>query len=172
MIPVNLRPIEDEPALGNHFGLVFLSLPVGIADPIDRLYELKHRMDALKGSSEAVVALGILGALGLSPTEIKNIIIDTFQSKATAVMTNVPGPREKRYLAGVAMDSVMFWVPQAGRLGLGVSILSYAGSVRLGVATDAKLVPDPERITEAFHHKFNELMKLVDLAQKSDTEAQ
>jgi len=167
VIPVNLRPIEGEPELGNHFGLVFLSLPVGVEDPIDRLYELKRRMDQLKGSSEAVVALGILGAIGLSPNEIKKIIIDMFQAKATAVMTNVPGPRQQLYLAGVPMSSVMFWVPQAGRLGLGISILSYAGQVRLGVATDAGLVPDPERITDAFHSEFDSLMELVRLAEQT-----
>ncbi len=169
VIPVNLRPLEDEPELGNHFGLVFLSLPVGIADPIDRLYELKKRMDALKGSTEAVIAFGILGAIGLSPAEIRKIVIDMLQAKATAVMTNVPGPREQRYLAGVPMRSVMFWVPQAGRLGLGISILSYAGEVRLGVATDAALVPDPERITDFFHDEFSDLMKLVETARTGES---
>ncbi|HFB52675.1 MAG TPA: DUF1298 domain-containing protein, partial [Anaerolineae bacterium] len=142
---------------------------VGIADPIDRLYELKKRMDALKGSTEAVIAFGILGAIGLSPAEIRKIVIDMLQAKATAVMTNVPGPREQRYLAGVPMRSVMFWVPQAGRLGLGISILSYAGEVRLGVATDAALVPDPERITDFFHDEFSDLMKLVETARTGES---
>lgn len=165
VIPVNLRPVEDTPKLGNHFGLVFLSLPIGVSDPVDRLYELKKRMDALKGSTEAVVAFGILGAIGLSPNEIQKIIIDMFQAKATAVMTNVPGPREPRYLAGVPMRSVMFWVPQSGRLGLGISILSYAGEVRLGVATDELLVPNPEKICDAFDVEFSEMMKLVKIVQ-------
>ncbi len=170
VVPVNLRAMEDEPELGNHFGLVFLSLPVGIADPVDRLYELKKRMDALKGSTEAVVAFGILGAIGLSPAEIRKIVIDMLQAKATAVMTNVPGPRGRRYLAGVPMRSVMFWVPQAGRLGLGLSILSYADEVRLGVATDAQLVSDPERITDAFHAEFLEMMHLVELAKRETSQ--
>jgi hypothetical protein len=48
----------------------------------------------------------------------------------------------------------MFWVPQSGHLGLGISILSYNGGVRLGIATDAGLVPDPERIVENFEVEF------------------
>jgi len=48
----------------------------------------------------------------------------------------------------------MFWVPQSGRLGIGISIISYDGGVMLGVATDARLVPDPERIVEAFKVEF------------------
>jgi hypothetical protein len=55
----------------------------------------------------------------------------------------------------------MFWVPQSGRLGLGISILSYAGEVLLGVATDAGLVPDPEKIVEGFHKEFEALKKKV-----------
>ena len=44
----------------------------------------------------------------------------------------------------------MFWVPQSGHLGLGISILSYAGGVMLGIASDEGLVPDPEGIVDAF----------------------
>ncbi|MCB9134203.1 MAG: wax ester/triacylglycerol synthase family O-acyltransferase [Anaerolineales bacterium] len=153
-IPVNLRPLEGPIELGNKFGLVFLSLPVGIEDSVDRLYELKRRMDALKGSTEPAVAFGILTAMGMTPTEIENIVVDIFEKKATAVMTNVPGPREPIYLADKQVKQIMFWVPQSGRLGLGISILSYAGEVLLGVATDAGLVPDPEMIVEGFHEEF------------------
>ena len=73
------------------------------------------------------------------------------------MLTNVPGPREPLYLAGRKIDKVMFWVPQSGRLGLGVSILSYAGGVMLGVATDEGLVPDPEKIVGEFEKEFRAL---------------
>ena len=64
MIPVNLRPDDAYVELGNRFGLVFLSLPVGIVDWRERLAELKQRMDAIKGSAEAVVSFAVLQALG------------------------------------------------------------------------------------------------------------
>ena len=80
-----------------------------------------------------------------------------FQTKATAVFTNVPGPRQTLYFAGHAVRDFYFWVPQAGRVGLGVSILSYDGVVRMGVGTDAGLVPDPGRIVDGFHAEFDAL---------------
>ena len=160
-VPVNLRPLEGPIELGNKFGLVFLSLPVGIEDSVDRLYELKRRMDELKGSTEPAVAFGILTAMGMTPSEIENIIVNIFEKKATAVMTNVPGPREPIYLAGMQVKRLMFWVPQSGRLGMGISILSYAGEVLLGVATDAGLVPDPEKIVEGFHDEFSAMKEKV-----------
>jgi len=158
-VPVNLRPLDRAHELGNAFGLVFLTLPVGIADPARRLRAIKKEMDALKQSPEALVAFGVLSLMGLAPVEVEQVGLRFFGSKATAVLTNVPGPRQPLYLAGRKIERVMFWVPQSGHLGLGVSIISYAGGVMLGVATDAGLVPDPEKIVEAFKVEFEAMRK-------------
>jgi diacylglycerol O-acyltransferase / wax synthase len=160
-VPVNLRSPDEPPSLGNRFGLVFLALPIGADDPLDRLHDLKRRMQAIKSSAEAVVTFGILNAMGVAPSQLQDLGVGVFGSKATAVMTNVPGPREMLSMAGVPIRGIQFWVPQSGRLGLGVSILSYAGQVTLGIATDAGLVPDPERIIEDFHDEFELLKRLV-----------
>ena len=156
-VPVNLRPVGEVHRLGNSFGLVFLTLPVGIADPVRRLRAIKKEMDELKQSPDALVAYGLLTVLGLAPVEVERLGLRFFGSKATAVLTNVPGPREPLYLVGRKLEKVMFWVPQSGRLGLGISILSYAGGVMLGVATDEGLVPDPERIVDGFEKEFKQL---------------
>jgi len=158
VVPVNLRPESDIIKLGNRFGLVFLALPIGVADRGERLRELKKRMDAIKASLEPIVIYALLNAVGLTGPQVESVALKLFGSKATAVMTNVPGPREEIYLAGKAMRSMMFWVPQSARLGLGVSILSYAGQVRLGVATDSGLVPDPQSIIDAFQEEMREMM--------------
>ena len=156
-VPVNLRPLDQAHKLGNSFGLVFLTLPIGTVDPVRRLHSIKKEMDELKRSPEALVAYGVLNLMGLAPVEVEKLGLRFFGSKATAVLTNVPGPREPLYLAGRKLNKVMFWVPQSGRLGLGISILSYAGGVMLGVATDEGLVSDPERIVEAFGQEFRAL---------------
>ena len=158
-VPVNLRPVEHGLDLGNSFGLVFLPLPVSVAQPVRRLTELKARMDAIKASSEAIVSFGVLTALGTIPKALYTPAIEFFGSKASAVMTNVPGPREPLYLAGRRISQVMFWVPMSGHLGLGVSVLSYAGGVMVGVAADAGLVPDPDRLVAAFERELKLLFE-------------
>jgi hypothetical protein len=65
------------------------------------------------------------------------------------------------YLGGGRIEELMAWVPQAGRLGLGVSIISYAGNVQLGVVTDAGLVPDPDAIITGFYAEFARLTLLA-----------
>jgi WS/DGAT/MGAT family acyltransferase len=160
-MPVNLRPLENMADLGNRFGLIFLKLPVAIADPLARLAEFSRRSVALRGSTEPLVVLRLLQAMGALPEWVHSTMLSIFQSKATAVFTNVPGPRRTLYFAGRAIRDVYFWVPQAGRLGLGVSILSYDGGVRMGVGTDAGLVPAPGRIVDGFHRELDALQRLA-----------
>jgi hypothetical protein len=97
--------------------------------------------------------------MGLSPSAVQKLVVKIFAAKTTAVATNVPGPREVLYLAGKKIEEIFFWVPQSGRVGLGISIFSYAGHVRLGIGTDAGLVPDPEVIAEGFHDELEELKR-------------
>ena len=167
MVPVSVRAGRDFDRLGNQFGLIILSLPVGVRDLKQRLQVLKRRMDDIKGTPEAWVAFGVLTALGLTPRQIEKLIIDFFAAKTSAVMTNVPGPRKPIYLAGQRLRHMMFWVPRAGDIGLGLSILSYAGDVYVGIATDAGLMPDPQAIVDAYHAEIADMLRLVPPARSS-----
>ena len=94
LVPVNLRPLEKAYQLGNQFGLVFLDLPIGIENPIERLYAVRANMRALKGSYQPVLALGLLAAMGAGPKVLQEALLTALARNATAVMTNVPGPQK------------------------------------------------------------------------------
>jgi diacylglycerol O-acyltransferase / wax synthase len=157
-IPINLRPVELDEQLGNKFGLLFLSLPLGITDPVERLHQIKQNMDELKSSAEAFATFGIINLIGAVPARLEELAIDFFDTKGTTIMTNVPGPRNQLYLAGAPINTIMAWVPQSGNISLGVSIISYNGKVWLGVATDKGLIPDPETIVSMFNLEYKELL--------------
>ena len=157
MVPVNLRPPQQEHELGNHFGLAPLVLPVGMENPIERVYEVRRRMAALKGSTQPLLAFAVLALAGLLIKPAQDAIMDTFRSKTTAVMTNVPGPREPLAFLGSTIEQMMFWVPQSGDIGLGVSILSYGGNVQFGVMGDTQLCPEPQQIIDRFEPEFAKL---------------
>lgn len=157
LVPVNLRPIDKAYRLGNRFGLVFLDLPIGIENPVERLYAVRENMRALKGSYQPLLALGLLAAMGAGPQVLQDTVLRALSRNATAVMTNVPGPQAALWLGGAKLASLMFWVPQSGDIGLGVSILSYDGSVRFGIVADRALCPDPERISARFGDEFEKL---------------
>ena len=158
VVPVNLRPIEKASDLGNQFGLVFVELPIGVEDPIQRMFLVKARMQALKGSSQPIVAFVLLSAVGMGPKILQDQIGALIGRNATAVMTNVPGPQKPLFLAGREIEEIDFWVPQSGGIGMGLSILTYNGKVQFGLITDAGLVPDPETIINKFGDEFEKLV--------------
>ncbi len=161
LVPINLRPPGSGEELGNRFGIIAVELPVGFASPLERLYEVRRRMEALKTSYEPKVTLGLFAGLGYAPQIVQDKLFDLLLSRATAVMTNVPGPQQPLYLAGSELKQMMFWVPQSGNIGMGVSILSFNGEVHFGLITDAALVPDPEAIIARFAPEFERLLYFV-----------
>lgn len=158
VVPVNLRPVEQAGDLGNQFGLVFVELPVGIDDPLKRVTVVQERMNALKSSSQPIVAFVLLNAVGMGPKILQDQIGALIGRNASAVMTNVPGPQQPLYFAGKEITEQNFWVPQSGGIGMGVSILSYNGKVQFGIITDEGLVPDPEGIIAHFADEFEHLV--------------
>ena len=157
MVPVNLRSQGNAHQLGNQFGLAPLVLPIGLDNPIERVYEVRRRMQGLKGSMQPLLAFGLLAVAGLLAKPMQDAMLGLFSKKTTAVMTNVPGPREKMKLCGSTVEETLFWVPQSGTVGLGVSILSYGGGVQFGVVSDSTLCPDPQKIIDQFEPEFAKL---------------
>ena len=68
------------------------------------------------------------------------------------------------FLAGASIASMMFWVPQSGDIGIGVSILSYDGAVQFGVISDRHLCPDPDLLIERFAPELEKLVLATLLA--------
>jgi diacylglycerol O-acyltransferase / wax synthase len=166
MVPVNLRPLKDAYKLGNKFGLVPLTLPVGMINPIARVLEVQHRMNELKTGYQALLSFGVLGLVGATPKPVQTQVLDILARKASAVMTNVPGPQTPLFVGGAKVKQMLFWVPQSGDIGLGVSILSYNGGVQFGVITDTELCDDPQSIIDGFEPEFNKLVYTLSLLPK------
>ncbi|TVP54895.1 MAG: DUF1298 domain-containing protein [Halomonadaceae bacterium] len=148
-MPVDVRPLVPPallPAaggLGNLFGTVFVPLPMDAQSLLERVYRIKHETQRLKHSWQPGLSWGLLGAAGYLPPQWQAPLVAHFSSRASAVVSNVPGPRELRYLAGCPVRQHLFWVPQTGNIGLGVSVISYAGQVQFGVQADRNILPSP-----------------------------
>lgn len=163
LVPVNLRPqrrIEDmEDKLGNHFGLVFLKLPIHEKTALQRLRGVKRNMDELKQSPEALILFEVFNAAGHGPEAVEHVIADVFGKKASLVTTNVPGPRQPLYMGGREVKDLMFWAPHPARLGSNASIISYNGVVRVGVRGDTHVLPDPQTVVTYFDEEFDRLAR-------------
>jgi WS/DGAT/MGAT family acyltransferase len=161
-VPFNLRPLDQplSPDLGNRFGLVFLSLPVGIGDRRRRLAEVHQRMDEIKHSPEGAVSYGLLEAIGRTPVQVEKRLVELFSAKGTAVITNVPGPRKQVHFAGSPVRGVLVWAPRSGSVAMSVAIFSYAGEITVGLMVDEGLIPDPESIVASFGREVEALARL------------
>jgi WS/DGAT/MGAT family acyltransferase len=158
MVPVNLRPLDKAWQLGNRFGLAPLVLPIGIDNPIERVYAVRRRMNELKGSYQPLLAFAILALTGLFIKPVQDVVLGMFAKKTTAVMTNVPGPAQAMTICGSTLRQTMFWVPASGDVGVGVSILSYAGGVQFGLITDEHMCAHPQQIIDLFEPEFQKLL--------------
>ncbi|MGZ4170690.1 MAG: wax ester/triacylglycerol synthase family O-acyltransferase [Solirubrobacteraceae bacterium] len=162
LVPFNLRPL-DQPvprSLGNKFGLVLLPLPVGTSGSYRRLVAVHRRMRDIKQGADGAVSYGLLSVAGLAPEAVERRIVDLFTGKGTAVMTNVPGPTEPVYLAGVPVRTALVWAPTSGHIGMSVSIFSYRGEVTVGLMVDRALVPDPDHIVAGLEEELDVLATL------------
>ncbi|MGA8015969.1 MAG: wax ester/triacylglycerol synthase family O-acyltransferase [Candidatus Dormiibacterota bacterium] len=159
IVPVDLRRASQSSELGNSFGMVFLPMPVGLADRLERLQAVHEGMRAERQSALPAVAMEVLGVAGLVPRPVERVLMRFFGSKGTAVVTNVRGPDRELYLAGRVLRRVTFFVPQSAELGLGVSFFSYSGQIETGVIADSELVPDPVRLTREISEELRRLVR-------------
>jgi diacylglycerol O-acyltransferase len=161
MVPVDLRSGHQPPAeLGNRFGIVFVPLPVGTASAAERVAAVRAATTRAKRSAVAPASYLLLGLVGHLPHWGQGLAAGLLSRVATVIVTNVPGPRTPLTLAGVPLTSVVFWVPHVGRIGVGVSIFSYAGTVTIGVATNASLGIDPGELVAAVEEELRVLEAL------------
>jgi diacylglycerol O-acyltransferase len=161
-VPVNLRSGDGVPAeLGNRFGLAFVDLPVGIRHPLQRLYAVHGTMQALKASPEAMVTFGILSVIGALPAAVEEAAMAFFSAKASLAASNLRGPDRPLYLAGAPIAQLLFWVPQAGSIGTGVSMFSYQEDVQFAVIADRQLIPEPNELITIIQTEFDRLVFLV-----------
>jgi WS/DGAT/MGAT family acyltransferase len=167
MVPVNLRPDSQTRELGNQFALIYLPLPISRADPTARLLHTKQHMDLLKRSPEPLLVYQVLSLIGSLPLELARQVTLWFSAKASAVLTNVPGPRQPIYFAGLPLRQLMFWVPQSGEISLGISIISYNGQVILGLMVDENCIAEPNQIMHHFTQQFEALAVQANAAGRS-----
>jgi CBS domain-containing protein len=173
MVPVSMRTPGDHLTLGNLVSAMFPILPIHIADPVDRLHTVAAHMSELKERGQAH-ATGLLMALaGALPAPLSALLGRMLPSwpMINVVCTNVPGPREPRYILGRRVVAIHPIVPLFEGLGLGFAILSYADQLSIAAAADPALVPDVGSVTDAIGAELDTLVAALGLETPAAMEA-
>ena len=154
-----IKALEVLEQVNPHVVLMDIHMP-GM-DGISALREIKKRMDKIKGGQEALLSYVALTAIGTLPKKAQDVIINVFNNNATSTMTNVPGPKSTLYLANEPIKNIMFFGPQSGNMGVGISILSYDGQVTLGVSADANLIKYPQDLVDGFQKDLDQWFNTI-----------
>lgn len=162
VVPVNVRKKNEEIRVHNKIGMLSIELPVHIKDVKKRIAYIREKTELLKHSIEPVLIYNMLNILAdVIPASLEQKFSNYIGSQIAGVVTNVPGPKDSVFFAGVRVKDLMFWVPQTSPLGIGVSIISYNNRVCLGVVTDTNLVDDPDEIIHGYYQEFEAMKTLL-----------
>ena len=162
-VPVDIRASTNSVKLKNKFALVFLRLPIVAKNAVDRLLATKQRMDIIKTSAEPLVTATTVQILMMLPEFISRSLIDFFSRKMSCVLSNVPGPQQTLYLGGQKIVEGIFFVPQRANIGVGLSIFSYGGGIRVGVYCDECVIPKPKEVVQGFEKNFWKLVNELNI---------
>ena len=143
-MPVSVRTEDERGELGNRISTVFVDLPLR-GEPLERLRAISAAMDEVKGSAQVRAGALIVGATGLAPPIVSSLAVRAMSGPRmfNLVVSNVPGPQQTFYLAGVPLLEVFPAVPLNPRnQALSIGIVSYDGGVRFGLLADRDALPD------------------------------
>jgi WS/DGAT/MGAT family acyltransferase len=161
MVPVSVRTEAQRRALGNRVTTMYAPLPVGLADPVERLSTVSESMRGLKESRQAVGAQLLTELGGFAPP---NLMAQGTRQFASArlfnlTVTNVPGPQFPLYLLGRKLAEIFPMVPLAQDHALGVAIMSYNGTLNFGLVGDYDLLHDLDELARDLGDSIEELAK-------------
>ena len=156
LVPVSLRPPGHEGALGNRLSALRVPLAITPESDVDRLAATCATMERLKARRAFDGVAVLIGAIELLPAPLVALAASTtpLDMVAHLVATNVPGPRERRYLAGRSVRAIHAIAPVTDGMGLSVAVFSYAGGLHFSLHADADLVPDLDKLCAGIEETF------------------
>jgi WS/DGAT/MGAT family acyltransferase len=161
MVPVSTRDSSKRMALGNQVSMFFADLPVGIADPAERLKMITALTKELKSSRQAVAATRLINTAQWTPPTLHGLAARLLarQRFANLVVSNVPGPQVPLYLHGAQLVVAYPVMPLAPMLGLSVAVTSLSGTMGFGFTGDWDAVPDIDVLPEGLLESVADLKK-------------
>ena len=137
LVPVSLRRGTDDLGLGNRISQMSVQLPVGEADPGERLRRITAATSKAKAKNHPPLGLAfrnrILGAIVLRLITRRRINL---------LSADIIGPTQPLSFAGARVCDAFPLINLLGNITLGVGALSYAGRFDVLVVADADLYPD------------------------------
>ena len=161
LVPVSVRAKDEHGHLGNRIVVMRGPLPVYVEDPVARLRVVRHAMEDLKSSKQAVGADAIVGLEALAPpTILAQASRLQFSTRLfNLLVTNVPGPQFPLYVLGRELEDLfpVAFLPE--NQSLAVAVMSYNGRMDFGLLGDYDNLTDIEDFGQALRDSLAELVE-------------
>ncbi len=161
LLPVDARPRGSRPeervTLGNSFGSVLVPLPVGLRDRAERARFVAREMRRIRSGATGAGAARMAAAAGVLSSFVERLGVAIFSRKASVVVSSVRGPDHHLRLCGARIDDVIVWAPATGSIGVSITLMSYAGHARVGIAVDEGISDDPRRLLRVIEEELDPL---------------
>ncbi len=154
-MPISLRTEHDEMG-GNRITLMRFDVPVGVADPAQRIALIHERANKVRHERSLPYTQLIAGALNLMP----RWYIGSVLRHVDFVASDVPGVPVPVFLGGAAVRKQFAFGPTIGAA-VNVTLLTFVGTCELGIDVDTGAIPDPEVFFDCLVEGFDEVLALA-----------
>lgn len=172
MAPISIRKKKQKHAMGNQVSSMLLSLATDLEDPLARLKVIHNNAEAakvfnrlthLEDLAEYIPSLlQALAAKIYSQVRFSQKINPAFN----LTITNVPGPQIPLYFDGAKLHSQYGMAPIVDGMGLMLVVMSYNGSVGIGITACRELMPDVKLLAQYINESCDDLLKATSKASK------
>jgi len=156
-MPINVREGENARVAGNQFAPARFPVPVGIADPRERIAAIRALVAEQRAEAALGMIAGVSGVLNRLPASVTTSLFGSMLKGVDFVTSNVPGPRFEVFLSGAKLDAVFGFGPLSGAA-LNITLFSYADRSYLGIASDPSSAPDPDLLVACLRRGFDEVL--------------
>ncbi len=170
MVPVNVRAAGEELAMGNRVSSLYVYLPVGVEDPLERYARQVEEAESLKSGTQALGSTTLLDITEHAPPVIHSFLARSlFATRLFNVtVTNVPGPQIPLYGFGSRMTEAWPLVPLATDHAVGLAATSYDGNVFFMLNADRDSMPDLDLLADGMKTTFEELLDAARASSRTD----
>jgi len=168
MVPMSTRSAADVDVLGNKVHAMLVSLATTVVDPVERLRVISSGTRLAKEqarvlSEDLLREWAQLAVPALSSRLARlagNVrLFDHVPALFNVLVSNIPGPDVPLWCAGARLVALYPVGPLADGVGLNVTVLSYAGTLYVGVLGCRGLVPEVDHVAHLLSDALGELVK-------------
>ena len=163
MSPASMRKPEQMGAGGNLVSAMFVDVPVGDADPLQRYQAIHRQTQQIKATGEAVAAGALMPAADFIAPNLFAIAVRSamYADVLHTVVTNVPGPPFPLYINGALATNLFPFLTTFPNRALTHGVLSVNGQMCWGLIGERDAMYDLPAYADFMDAALEELLELA-----------